>query len=983
MAAPPEIRRPLLRVALPVAVAAVLVVLAAINIVLVKVWSPDLEDGVLWRREGVNVVAAEIIPRSAAANAGLRRGDVLLQIDGQEITTERQVVDVFHRAASSGTHPVYVVERAGAEVPLQVPLTPMPSVRTSLYYSLALVGMLAVIVGASVRLRRPADPATLHFFWLTVAFCGALAFTPSGQYDWRDYFFDWADAVARFALPPMFFHFALVFPERPNGWVRSAAGRTLLPVIYVPAFVLGLGRVALMMAGLRGATSSRLLGWIEIAALVYLAAALVGGLAIMMRALARHRSVTARRQLRWIVWGSSLGALPFVVSYVVPFVFGFDVPGTEYTAVLLGCIPLAFASAIVRYRLMDIEVIIKKALVATAFVILLVAIYLGAMQLVSVLVSGESERRFWALLTTLVVALIAPSLRNAVQAGLDRLYYRDRYDYRRALVGFARDLNSDLDLDRLSTQLVERVAETLSIARMALFLPDPRGETGRFVAVASIGFDGRVVPAVEPVSMLGARIVDGQMVAIDDPVAMRRLKADEAAPWRDVGLFYFVPCVSKDVTIAVLSAGRRAHGEPLSSEDLTLLGAVAAQAATAIENARLYGQLSGKASEIERLRQFSDSVVESLSDGLLVVDLEDRVLRWNHRLEQLVGTGITHAKGQPLDRLFSRSFVDTLAAARRESPFGTTLYRVTLQTEHDGERRSLLLNVGIAPFRTSDQTQAGWILVLEDVTDRANLEEQLRLSEKMAAIGLLAAGVAHEVNTPLTGISSFTQMLLERSAADDPRTHLLEKIEQQTFRAAKIVNSLLNLSRPTGREAGPIDLSVVITDVLALLEHQFKLSRIQVRRELESGVVVRGVEYKLQQVFLNLFLNARDAMPKGGWLTIRLTTDDHDAIVEVADTGGGIPAEHIARIYDPFFTTKTDGRGTGLGLSVTYGIVQEHGGTLTCDSDVGQGTRFRLVLPKGTGLASVTDVESPAPLADDAADEGGADPHPLENRTLP
>ena len=238
------------------------------------------------------------------------------------------------------------------------------------------------------------------------------------------------------------------------------------------------------------------------------------------------------------------------------------------------------------------------------------------------------------------------------------------------------------------------------------------------------------------------------------------------------------------------------------------------------------------------------------------------------------------------------------------------------------------------------------MIVLEDVTDRANLEEQLRLSEKMAAIGLLAAGVAHEVNTPLTGISSFTQMLLDRSEPDDPRTQLLEKIEQQTFRAAKIVNSLLNLARPSGGETGPVDLNAVIADVLSLLEHQFKMRHMQVRKDLATpAVVVRGVEYKLQQVFLNLFLNARDAMPKGGWLSVATRTEDGEAIVEVADTGVGIPSEHLARIYDPFFTTKPEGRGTGLGLSVTYGIVQEHGGTLTCESHPGQGTRFRLVLP--------------------------------------
>ena len=880
---------------------------------------------------------------------------MLLLLDGQDISDPQQVVSVLHQAGFDGHAPMYVVQRASSELPLQIPLQPMPVVRSSLYYSLALVGILAVSVGASVRLRRPADPATLHFFWLTVAFFAALAFTPSGRYDWRDYFFDWADAVARFALPPMFFHFALVFPDRPTAWVRTPAGRTLLPLVYVPAFVLGITRVLLFANGLHGPAASRWLGVIETAALLYLAFALIGGLGIMLRALARHRSVTARRQLRWIVWGSALGAMPFVLGYIVPFVIGYELPGAEYTAVLLGCIPLAFASAIVRYRLMDIEVIIKKALVATAFVLLLIGIYLGAMQVVRILVHDEREQQVWALLTTLVVALIAPSLKNAIQAGLDRLYYRDRYDYRRALVGFARDLNSDLDLQRLSTGLVERVSETLGIARMALFLPDPRGETGRFVAFASSGFEGGPVPAIEPVSMLGARLVDGQTVAVDDPVPMRRLGGEETARWRDAGLFSFVPCVSKDVTIAVLSAGRRAHGEPLSSEDMTLLGAVAAQAATAIENARLYGQLSGKAAEIERLHQFSDSVVESLSDGLLVVDMDDRVLRWNRRLERLVGARAASA-GLTVEELFGRAFADTLAGARRESPAGTTLYRVPLTLAHDGDRRAVLLNVGIAPFKTPELTQAGWILLLEDVTDRANLEEQLQLSEKMAAIGLLAAGVAHEVNTPLTGISSFTQMLLERSAPDDPRTQLLEKIEQQTFRAAKIVNSLLNLARPSGRETGPVDLAVVIADVLALLEHQFKLGKIQLRKELGTGIVVNGLEYKLQQVFLNLFLNARDAMPKGGWLTVKLTGTASEAVIEVADTGMGIPAEHIGRIYDPFFTTKSDGRGTGLGLSVTYGIVQEHGGALTCESDVGMGTRFRLVLPKddkGSVLTSV------------------------------
>ena len=180
----------------------------------------------------------------------------------------------------------------------------------------------------------------------------------------------------------------------------------------------------------------------------------------------------------------------------------------------------------------------------------------------------------------------------------------------------------------------------------------------------------------------------------------------------------------------------------------------------------------------------------------------------------------------------------------------------------------------------------------------------------------------------------------------DPSTQVLEKIERQTFRAAKIVNGLLNLARPAQVDSGPCDINAVVNDVLSLLEHQFKNGSIQVRKELAVlPPVVQGIEHKLQQVFLNLFLNARDAMPKGGWLTIVTRADRNGAIVEVADTGSGIPVEQLSRIYDPFFTTKEIGKGTGLGLSITYGIVQEHGGTITCDSQIGQGTRFSIRLP--------------------------------------
>jgi PAS domain S-box-containing protein len=359
-----------------------------------------------------------------------------------------------------------------------------------------------------------------------------------------------------------------------------------------------------------------------------------------------------------------------------------------------------------------------------------------------------------------------------------------------------------------------------------------------------------------------------------------------------------------------------------------------------------------KAVELDRLRGFNENILESLADGLLVVDLDDRIVRWNTALERLYGVSSADASGQALPAVFDAPFVDAIRAARRDTPDGAALSRVRIAARGSRAGQALIVNAAVVPLRASVDGGAvtvGTIVIVEDVTGRVQLEEQLQISEKMASIGLLAAGVAHEVNTPLTGISSFTQMLLEGADPEDPRTRLLEKIERQTFRAAKIVSGLLTLSRPASAssgERGLVDLNIVIADVLGLLEHQFEMHRIKVRRELSDAPAgVLGMEHKLQQVFLNLFLNAKDAMPKGGWLSVSTRVDGLRVVAEVADTGSGIPTEYLARIYDPFFTTKAIGQGTGLGLSITYGIVREHGGSIDCDSSVGQGTRFTLTLP--------------------------------------
>jgi two-component system, NtrC family, sensor kinase len=219
-------------------------------------------------------------------------------------------------------------------------------------------------------------------------------------------------------------------------------------------------------------------------------------------------------------------------------------------------------------------------------------------------------------------------------------------------------------------------------------------------------------------------------------------------------------------------------------------------------------------------------------------------------------------------------------------------------------------------------------------------------AEKLSSIGLLAAGVAHEVNTPLAVIASNAQMLLRQMDPGDPRSRTLDKIIAQAFRASEIANNLLKFSRVGGSECSNLDVNRLINESLSLVDPMLKAARVSVHPQLHGSLpAVYGNAGKLQQVFMNLIINARDAMPQGGELTISTATEDSTVQVEVCDNGTGIPIEHLNKIFDPFFTTKATSRGTGLGLAVTYGIIQEHSGSIQVDSVVGRGTTFRLEFP--------------------------------------
>ncbi|HEY1340357.1 MAG TPA: ATP-binding protein, partial [Bryobacteraceae bacterium] len=338
---------------------------------------------------------------------------------------------------------------------------------------------------------------------------------------------------------------------------------------------------------------------------------------------------------------------------------------------------------------------------------------------------------------------------------------------------------------------------------------------------------------------------------------------------------------------------------------------------------------------------------------------------WNSQIEQLSGISREQALGRKLSELFPEALAEQFDRVQGETgihhiykfvlkPLPATINGNGNGNGHPPARfREATLNIAIAPLVSKDQEQIGRLIIFDDITDRAELEQRLVQADKLSSIGLLAAGVAHEVNTPLAVISTYAQMLAKQVAEDSQKSLILDKIAKQTFRASEIVNSLLNFSRTSTTSFADVNLNRVIQETLSLLEHQLQKSGIQLKTEFESDLpVVHGNAGKLQQVFLNLFLNARDAMTAGGALEVRTWSEGSGVKIEVADTGSGIAPEHLHRIYDPFFTTKAARKGTGLGLSVTYGIIQEHGGSIEVSNRRSGGARFRLDLPLARGAAA-------------------------------
>jgi signal transduction histidine kinase len=873
------------------------------------------------RDNGV-IVVKSVDAGSGAAQSGLRPGDKILLIGD---TPSNEVEGLQKTLRRIGQPIPMVVSRASQMLRLTYRV---PELKIDYpYLILSFIGFLYLAIGLFTLIRGGRQESTLFFFVTLLSFI-VYVYTPAGDIDFTYKMLQLIEELATILLPPLTLNFFLVFP-RPI--VRH---KGLIAAMYIPPALLAAWDIDLLVFNNRIALAAPFRSFDVIQRWQIAHFAIYFTLAVVTLAYTyRTAAAVGKKQIKWIYLGMALGFLPFLLVYIVPYLLVGSVKPIYSTISILplALIPLAFAVSILKYKLWDVEVVIKEILAySVTFVFGMIAFSTVNLALSHVIEEGAAlERNFLAFASGLLIAGVLIPVKGRIESVIDMFVYRDSYRHRRAMADFAQELATFHDVHELISMMRERLRAALDIQKMSLFMRDGSSlviyeEEQGVPSRCAIGDFGKI-PAEGPLMLSEPRLPD-----ISD------------VPWRllRAGYRYALPLRNRGELQGLLLLGTKRGEEPLSRDDLHLLESLTAPLALAIENSRLYGRLRRQLDEIRALKEYNENIIESSSSAIAVVGDDGTVLTANRAFWDLVG-------GEGIDDPISALFPPYEELQQSASRSMETHF-----VNRAGVEKAVTIT--LSALHADDMTEGARVLVIGDISDRVRLERELQDKERLASLGLLAAGVAHEVNTPLTGISSYAQLLLKDMAPDDPKYRLLKKMEQQSFRASSLVNNLLDLiaNRPRTREI--VSVPVLISSTIALHEDLLKAKAVAVHVTDIPEIRVRGNFHELQQVLTNVLLNARDAVREGGHIWIDVQENGDNVAIRVKDDGKGISPDLIGRIFEPLVTTKRGQGGTGLGLAIARRILHASDGEITVESAPGNGAEFTISLPRAAGAAKDT-----------------------------
>jgi len=916
----------------------ILFLLGGLNIYKKITWK-EPTDGVFWdeKQEGLTAVKVEV--NSPAYLHGIKKGDILYSINNNPIKNKIDISKNLWVAGRLDQKVTYQIMKGGE---LIFPSFYLSQIGVNpIYFYLAFIGLTTLVLGLIIFLnsKKPFSMPYVYFYLISIAFYSFYIFSPTGKLDTLDSLFYWLDKVAFLVFPPLLLHFFIIFPQRKKFFKKRTSS---IYFLYLPGIVLLLAKILLHLPffSMSDFLVLRLHQTSEKLDLIHFALFSIASLVSILHSTIKPSNLMVKKQLKWIVYGLGMGIIPFTLFYIIPFTFG-QVPSkaAELTIILQALIPLAFSYSISRDRLMEFELLLKKAAtLISASAVLAIAYFIISSQ-----TKGFAENRLNALILGILAIILGATfftpLKKLFQSILDRAVYKRSYKYRITLLSISKELSRERNLQKLSQSLLELIANALSIKNIALLLPVDSEENSFYILKSR----GKTFPPQTKLvfdDQLYKNLKEKEFLSYYSIAENKKLqkKFEELSSF---GFFHYLPLKVEDKLIGCFGMGKKVDNTFLSIADWELLTTISPSVALALENAYLYNQASIRALELERLKDYSENIIESLTVGVVVIDQEGRITGWNRVLED------TFLKKK--EEVLNKNLREVLGANNYKAlfPLDTTqdfrlLSEITLEIPPEEKK---IFDIAKTPLLDNEMNPYGTIIAFEDITEKISLQQQLLTSEKLASIGLLSAGVAHEINTPLTGISSYVQ-ILQKKLSKSHLSQILEKIEAQTDRVARIIKNLLNFARnPSESSFHHINLKENLEEIISLIDYKLKTMNIKLELNLPSVESIWADGERLQQVFINIILNAMDVMPDGGKLKIGLNQVDNQTIIKIEDTGTGIPEQHLPHIFDPFYTTKGSGKGTGLGLSISYAIIQEHEGHITVESESGKGSLFTIYIP--------------------------------------
>ncbi len=505
----------------------------------------------------------------------------------------------------------------------------------------------------------------------------------------------------------------------------------------------------------------------------------------------------------------------------------------------------------------------------------------------------------------------------------------------RVIAEVASVLQAGLASDDALHGVVSALRRGLNLRRCRLWLRTPDGS--RYALVTTPGDEAELPGYATPVADWIRRGVQREGIPGGSVMRLPLVHEDEALGALEV----------------IIPTGRY---EGIAHDVVVVVARILAPMLAATELSQdLASEVALRTHEMEVQRSFAAQIIDSLPVGLYVIDRSYRIRAWNRKRE-------TGTQGVSREDAVGREIFDVLDRQPREllkrefdRVFDTgELQQVEMESQASGETRHYRITK--IPMRQDGHDISHVITIGEDITEWRQAQQRLSETEKLAAVGQLAAGVMHEINNPLATILACCEALALRTETlpppdRQPYDEYLKIIDAEVQRCRRIVERLLEFSRPKAGEKKRVDVNAVVEHTLFLLKHHARFKRLNVARELASGLpAVQADQERLIQSFMALMLNAMDAMDSRGTLTVRSRMNPERAdeiLLEFIDTGTGIKREDLPKIFEPFFTTKPQGRGTGLGLSICYGIIAEHRGRIEVESQVGVGSNFKVYLPIG------------------------------------